>query len=435
MSELSQKIFHANNDFKFSSVACDCEVDVTHPSKGVTKHTFRLYPKSDVIYYAYVASRGLVSKSRDGAVDGRAVLPDLLAITEGNVKAVKTFIEQHGFFLPLDANADNSIDAVELFGLIDRLKAAVSLMSALGEPKTDYKEILALTLYLLLSQNISIQFPNFESPFISCVHEVGQVWNRVYAINENILRGEDVGYNVDEGYKIADSVRPPETWLSTNEYGDAVGNEHLDLSGVKANATYLFRNAKTVSPLCRLAIDFLYHFCKEVGDIKSWNHKGELIFTNTPPTATQFRSTFDEPLQSALLLLAKNTLKTEIEYNLNGILPSYDTESMAPSWRVEYLLAGLYFSVFYMRPKIELYRTCANPNCRLPFLVKTTSSKQKYCQPACANAMAQRNHRLKVKEQQAINEPALYLDVSLDVPVCDKHYGNCRYKTHVGEIE
>lgn len=405
MSELSQKIFHANSDFEFSSVAYDCEVDVTHPSKGVTKHTFRLYPKSDIIYYAYIAGRGLVSKNKEGSVDGRAVLPDLLSIKDEDAKAVKAFIELHGFFLPLDVNEDNAIDAELLFGLIDRLKTMVALMSALGEPKTEYKKILALTLYLLLSPTVAIQLPNFESPFLTCIHDVGQVWNGVYPVNENILQSEDVGYNIDEGCMVADSVRPPETWLTTSEYNDAVGCERIDFSGVKANATYLFRNAVTAPPPCRLAIDFLYHFCKEVGDIKSWNYKGDLTFVSVPPTAAKFRDIFDEQLQSALISLAKMTLKTEIEYNLNGVVPSYDIETMAPSWRVEYLLAGLYFSVFYMRPKIELYRTCANPNCRLPFLVKTTSSKQKYCQSACANAMAQRNHRRKTKALQVANKP------------------------------
>ena len=405
MPEFSQKIFYANSDFEFASVACDCEVDVTHPSKGVTKHIFRLYPKEDTIYYAYIAERGLVSKNKDGALNGRAVLPDLLAIQNGDAKAVKAFIEQHGFFLPLDPNEDNAIDAELLFGLINRLKATVALMSALGEPKTDYKRVLGLTLYLLLSSTIEIQLPNFQSPFYTCIHDVGQAWNGVYVINESVLRVEDVGYNVDEGLSIQDSVRPPETWLTASEYSDAIGYEQFDLSGTRANATYLFRNAITATPSCRLAIGLLYHFCKEVGDIKSWNHKGDLMFVDTPPTAAQFREMFDESLQTALLALAKDTLKTELEFNLNGIVPSYETETMTPSWHVEYLLAGLYFSVFYMRPKIELYRTCANPNCRLPFLVRTTSSKQKYCKSACANAMAQRNHRRKIKSQITENEP------------------------------
>lgn len=404
MTEGFQKINHANSDFEFSSVACECEVDVTHPLKGVTKYTFRLYPTENILYYSYVAGQGVISKKKDGAVDGRSVLPDLLAIKDGDAKAVKVFIEQHGFFFPLDPNEDNSIDADSLFNLIDRLKATVSLMSALGEPKADYKRILALTLFLLLSPTVAIQLPTFESPFLTCDHEVGDIWNGVYPINENILRSENIGYNLDVGYKIPDSVRPPETWLTTNEYSDAVGCEHLNLASVKANATYLFRNAVTASPQCRLVIDFLYHFCKDVGDIKIWNHKGDLMFVDTPPTQGQFRDAFDKPLQSALLKIAKNTFKHEIEYNLTGIVPSYNIETMTPSWHIEYLLTGLYFSVFYMRPKIELYRTCANPNCCLPFLVKTTSSKRKYCKPACANAMAQRNHRWKMKAKQVDNE-------------------------------
>jgi hypothetical protein len=397
MVELTRKIFHGNSHFEFSLAACDCEVDVTHPSKGVSKYTFRLYPKDELIYYAYIAERGLVSKGRNGAVNGRAVMPDLLAIKDDDAKAVVVFIERHGFFLPLDKNEDNAIDSEQLFGLINRIKATVALMSALGETRTDYKQILALTLHLLLSPTISIQLPNFATAFPTCPHDVGQVWNGVYPINGHMIQSEDAGYNVDEGYRIADKVRPPETWLTTNEYNDTVGYGHLGLSGVKSNATYLFRNAVTASPHCRLAIEFLYHFCKEVGDIKTWNHQGELVFVDVAPPTAQFKTAFDEQLQMALITLAKHTLKTEIEYNLNGVVPSYDTETMTPSWRVEYLLSGLYFSVFYMRPKVELYRVCANPSCRLPFLVKTTSSKQKYCQPSCANAMAQRNHRLKVK--------------------------------------
>ena len=408
MDEQSQRVFHANSSFEFTSHGCDCEVDVAHPSKGIKKYTFRLYPKTDVIYYAYISGRGLVSKRRDGTLNGHSILPDLLAIKEGDVDAVKSFIEQHGFFLPLDPNEDNAIDAELLFCLINRLKAVTSLMCALGEPIIDSKRVLALTLFLLLAETTEIQMPNYESPFPTCSHELTQIWNGVYAINEVNLQGEGVDGAIDEGRFVVDSVRPPKTWIQASEYNDIVGVNHQNVSNIKSNATYLFRNALTVPPHCRLAIDFLYHFCKEVGNIKSWSCNGDLHFADAPPEDEKFRTVFDKQLQSALIVLAKHTLKTEIEYNLGGVVPSYDTDTMMPSWRVEYLLAGLYFSVFYMRPKIELYRICANPNCELPFLVKTTSSKQKYCQSACTNAMAQRNHRRKVKADAEKPRPHSY---------------------------
>lgn len=403
MADGLQKITQANSEFRFASYSCECLVDVSHQTRNTKKFTFRLYPKSEPIYYAYIAGKGIVSKNRSRATDGRAVLPDLLLIENGDVDKLKGFIERHGFFLPIDKNTDSSIDAEMLFRLIDRIKATVNLMSAIGEPNTDYMKLLSLTLYLLVSPVVSIDLSNYESPFISCPHDLGQVWNKPYSINENLIRDDDVGYNTDEGHWINDSVRIPKTWLSNDSYADAVGYDSLNLSKIKSNATYLFRNAVTVSSECRLGIDFLFHFCKDVCDIVSWDCNGKLEFADHAPSKANFMRKFDEQLQQALIKLAKQTLKTEIEYNLVGIVPSYDTETMTPTWQVEYLLAGLHLSVFYMRPNIELYRTCENPNCGLPFLVKTTSSKRKYCGSSCSNAMSQRNFRLRVKKQQNIN--------------------------------
>lgn len=392
MTESTRKIFFANSAFRFSSSDCDCEVDILHPSKGVTKHIYRLYPKEDMLYYAYIAKQGLVSKKRNGAVEGRSVLPDLLAIKDDDSKAVKAFIEKHGFFLPLDPNENNSVESDPLFGLINRLKATVSLMSALGEVTIDYKQVIALTMYLLFTPQTSINLDNgYDGPFYTCPHEAGYVWQNIDSISELIRQVED---EPNKGFYINDSVRPPLTFLGMGEYDDAIGYGEYDFSNARNRLIYLFRNAVEVSPNCRLAIDFLYHFHKDVGNIQSFNHKGELTFTeSSPPTPVRFKSKFDKQLQTALMALAKHTLKTEIEYNLGGIAPSYDIELMAPSWHVDHLLCGLYFSIFYMRPGIELYRVCANPNCELPFLVKTSSSQKIYCQTGCANAMAQRNHR------------------------------------------
>lgn len=400
MTEATQKILFANSTFEFSSIACDCEVDITHPSKGVTIQTYRLYPKEDVLYYAYEAGQGLVSTN--GAAKNRPLLPDLLAIKDDDSNAVKSFIEKHGFFLPLDPNKNNSVESSPLFGLINRLKATVSLMSALGEVTIDYKQVMALTMYLLFTPQTSINLTNGDDPsFYTCPHEAGYVWQNIDSIGEIVRQAED---ERNKGFHINDSVRPPLTFLEMGEYDDAIGYGEYDFSNARNRLIYLFRNAVNVSSHCRLAIDFLYHFFKDVGNIQSFSHKGELTFTGSSPTTPfRFKSKFDKQLQTALLTLAKHTLKTEIEYNLGGITPSYDTELMAPSWHVDYLLSGLYFSIFYMRPKIELYRVCANPNCGTSFLVKTSSSKKIYCNTACANAMAQRNHRRRKNERQIIN--------------------------------
>jgi predicted RNA-binding Zn ribbon-like protein len=108
----------------------------------------------------------------------------------------------------------------------------------------------------------------------------------------------------------------------------------------------------------------------------------------------------DEQLRTGLIKLAKNTLKSEMEYNLRDITPSYDTDTMTPTWRIDDLLSGLYLSMFYMRPNTALYRLCQNPKCNLYFLVSTTAHKKKYCCKSCSNAMQQRSHRLRKREQR-----------------------------------
>ena len=387
--------------FKFTNMACDCEVDITRPSKGIIYHIFRLYPRDDVIDFVYTNKQGLVNKKYSTAGRRNAVLFDLLAIKDGDTKAVKKYIEKYGFFLPLDPNGNNSIESECLFVLINRLQATVSLMLTLSKKKMNYEQVLALTMYLLLSPQTKIGLPPYENePFCTYEHEMGYYWHNTISISERVFRAENGEHIFDGGYFIEDSVRPPATLLIEDEYFEAMGCGDYDLTTMlttmKAKIIYLFRNATTVSPHCRLAIDFIYHFYKDFGELQDWNHNGELVFTESnPSTFERFKN--DEQLKDGLLKLAKHTLKSEIEGNLGGIVPSYDTELMMPSWNVDYLLSGLYYSVFSMRPNIEINAVCANPRCGEPF--QPTSANKKFCSSKCANAAAQSNYRRRKREQ------------------------------------
>lgn len=432
MSEGSpKKVIFAQNDFEFSGTACECKVGNTFTSEGDERHIFYLYPKDEKIYYAYVTGKGLVSSKHESLSQGREVLPELLAIKTNNPKSVKTFIEKHGFFLPLDLNGHIQIEAKPLFEMINRLKATVFLMMAIVEAKADYEKILALTLYLLLSPQTSIKLPDSHEPFLTYQHDMGRVWSDTYQPNKKIedlkpnKEWEYVGpmkdivvdiklpaadgdslnqlkdQSVASGSYIPDGIRSRNIWIDMNEYHYALEYLAEHPSSMRAKATVLFFNAKNIETHCRLIIDFLYNLCKDVGEIETWSHDGKLTFDNGQSVSKIFRKKLDEQLREGLLKIAKYTLKTEIEYNLRvGVLPSYDTETMAPTWRIDYLLSGLYLSVFYMQPNVALYRTCQNPNCGQYFLVHTTAYKKKYCDDTCSNAMQQRKYRLRKKSQQ-----------------------------------
>ena len=400
MSKLSEnRIFFANSTFSFSGASCDCEVDTVHPSKGVQKHIFRLYPSDQMLHYAYKSGQGLVSSKSKDMARGREVLPELLTIKDGDVEGVKTFFMKHGFLLSLDPSEGNSVDAEPLFEFINRLKATVSLMSTIVETNTDYTKMLALTMYLLLSPQTSIELPNWENPFSSYESEMSCYWHNTGKVQERTAL--DIT-EFQEGIFVNDSIRAPgKRRVIDSELREGAGYEPYDFSKNKDKIEYLFINAANVGSDCRLAIDFLYHFFEDIGEIKGWSHTGELALPEDI-TAEVIKSKLesDEQLRSGLLRLAKQTLKTEIEFNLGGIIPSYDIETMSPTWRIVDLISGLYLSVFYIQPNIALYRYCARPNCGKPFLVRTTATKKMYCSKKCTNAMQQYKSRLKNKQKK-----------------------------------
>ena len=85
--------------------------------------------------------------------------------------------------------------------------------------------------------------------------------------------------------------------------------------------------------------------------------------------------------------------KEEFDFELYGIHPTYNVDTLSPNWEIPNFFTALYFALFYTRPDYEVYRKCANPNCGRLFKVKTTNSSKQYHDTACQNAAAQMRHR------------------------------------------
>ena len=63
---------------------------------------------------------------------------------------------------------------------------------------------------------------------------------------------------------------------------------------------------------------------------------------------------FTDKMKEVLLEIANFIVGEEINANLDGIHPVYDTKKMMPSWKVDSLLCAAYFSIFYLKPDLEL---------------------------------------------------------------------------------
>lgn len=105
-------------------------------------------------------------------------------------------------------------------------------------------------------------------------------------------------------------------------------------------------------------------------------------------------------MKAALLEIAKYVIGKEINANLNGIHPVYNSETMTPSRKVDSLLCAAYFSIFYLKPNLELYRLCDNPRCGKYFLVKTTSTRNRFCSQECCNRVTQNRYRKRKREKE-----------------------------------
>lgn len=79
-------------------------------------------------------------------------------------------------------------------------------------------------------------------------------------------------------------------------------------------------------------------------------------------------------MKTALIEIAKYIIGEEINANLDGIHPVYNSETMTTSWKVDSFLCAAYLSIFYLKAALELYRPFDNPRCGRYFLVKTTST-------------------------------------------------------------
>ena len=110
---------------------------------------------------------------------------------------------------------------------------------------------------------------------------------------------------------------------------------------------------------------------------------------------------FTDKMKEVLLEIANFIVGEEINANLAGIHPVYDTKKMMPSWKVDSLLCAAYFSIFYLKPELELYRPCDNPKCGKYFLVRTTTTKIRFCSTECCNCVTQARYRKKKREKES----------------------------------
>lgn len=268
------------------------------------------------------------------------------------------------------------------------------LMSAIAG-KRDYNKMFIYTTYLLYTDPVELKLS--ATSYSSAKNHQFTDLIRTYNIMPNYSNDQE--FFEHECISVWDSISKEYQKVYIDELaGIEMGDGISGLSGSRdwhfVNLFALYTNYKVNDELLRATIDFYYNFQKRVGVIKNVE-TNRITFHSTPK-----KENFTDELKGALLKIAKATISEEINANLRNICPQLDVGVFAPSWKLNSPHEALYFSIFYMKPGIELYKECENPNCKHQkyFLINATVTNKKYCCPACGNAAAQRRSRQRKLE-------------------------------------
>lgn len=381
MPQIKENFFE-NILFKFESCGCDCVEDIEHVAPGtapIKRFKLQAMPEHQITF-GYAAKDGLVRIAPNGTIEERNILGTLMSLADKPTNKLAAFLKDNGFLFPVSEDRYEEIDEGTLYRLIDRIRMTVELMTAANEIRKDYKKICDLTLALLFSDEQTINTDKMKAPYQSCHHPYADaIQNPPTALSDARKQEEFDG----ELYHINDSVYGSYE-LSIADYNNIIGG-YMSVPGYSngfyQNLAAMFVNYN-VQDMNKKMSDFFFHF---------------LYGMNGDSSAE-----FSEEMKIALIEIAKFVIGEEINANLDGIHPVYNAQTMAPSWKVDSLLCAAYFSIFYLKPDLELYRPCDNPRCGRYFLVKTTSTRNRFCSQECCNRVTQDRYRKRKREREGL---------------------------------
>lgn len=391
--------FFENNLFRFENAHCDCATDTINVATGVPPETtikVQSMP-GEKIQFAFSSGVGLVRLGDKGALVEKNLLGSLISVKPGDTKSLFEYFDRNGFLFNVSNTEYEPIDTDKMFELIRRLRTTVELLSAMGSIRKDYHKILGLSLYLILSEPIEISFSSLPSAYTTCLHSFQEHLQQAYNLPEPDYFQQEMFSK--ESITIRDTLLSPTYELDLQLYAgcmEGCGQEFF----YKGSSSNLFKTVLALyahginepEPI-RRTVDLLFHYFCDIGTVKDVNDDGTIEYYGTPNT-----SKLTQEMKTRILEIAKLVIAEEINANMGSIHPMYDADKMTPSWHVDSLIGGLYFSIFYMKPDLELFRRCRQ--CGQFFTVKATSTRKVYCDDICRNRYQQNMHRKRKREKE-----------------------------------
>lgn len=375
------------NMFSYNGYSVKCVKDVYNPDPSEPPRTTVkiVADPGRPLLFSYAPREGLFLGGAAGKKIEGNILGKLLSIPDNDVQRHIDFLETYGFFFPVSSDEYTAISGDDLCGIVNRVKATIKLMSAIA--KRDYRSILICTSFLLFSPPLGVG--SDATNLYSCRHRFTELLESYNYFPDYSQEPEAV---VKGTITLRDTMRSSYV-LEYSFYQAISGGTDKTLPGSNSrwykNLTAMYVGCQAEDDSLRSIIDFFFHFQTEVSIFK------EVELRKITPFKRFDESAITDEFQKMLLKVARIVLAEEINFNIAGIHPKYESGSLSASWQVDTLIEAIYFSIFYMKAGVEIYKECENPHCKRDryFLVEATRGNKKYCCPQCANAAAAQRYR------------------------------------------
>lgn len=385
MNEIKENFFENNALFKFETYSCDMVTDVIHTSPNEEpSYNYKISANSlKPITLAYAPKQGLVRINKTtGSIEESNILGRFISLCDKSEKELIKFMNENGFIFPVEIDSYETIKKEELLNILSRLKLTVELMSGISSIKKDYHKIVSTIISLLFYKTIEFKTDSMQETYKTHHYAYIDLLNSTGGTLLNKRNKQAFNSNV---YTIEEDTIFPNYELNIADYNDCISETNLD---VFKKIMHLYVNSDFENIIERKITDVLFHSLEQSKNLNNFiagknNLKG-----------------ISNEFQNVIIEVSKYIIGEEINSNLKGIYPVYNTNKMIPSWKISDLLSSLYFSIFYLNSELELYRQCANPRCSTWFLVRTTTTKKKYCSQECCNRVTQDKYRKNKRKEE-----------------------------------
>lgn len=383
MSEIKENFFENNALFKFKTYSCDMNIDTIHTTPGAEPICeYKFIANTDKpITLAYAPKKGLVRIDEKGSIIESDILGTFIALCDKSEKDLTKFVNENGFLFPINNDAFEGIKKEDLTNIITRLRHTVELMSEISSTKKNYYKIVSCIINLLFFEPVEIKTNQMNESYRTHHYQ--------YVDLLKATGGELSAKRKQQEFEtgiltIENDTILPNYQIKIEDYN----NEISDNKGIYKNILQVYVNTEFEENEKRKLTDVLFHSLEKCKSLDNFFSNDKIL------------DDISDEFKNAIIEVANYIIGEEINGNLNRIRPLYNSKKMTPSWIIGDLLSALYFSIFYLKPNLELYRQCANPRCNKYFLVSATSNKKIYCSPECCSRVTQYTYRKKKKNEE-----------------------------------